>query len=73
MKNFAQSLLSLWKEFGINQRVSLVITALAVVGGLVAVMFWAQRPDYQLLYTRLGDKDAVAIIGFWRPRISRTR
>src|SRR5665213_956611 len=64
MKIFAQSLLSLWKEFGINQRVSLVVTALAVAGGLVAVVFWAQRPDYQMLYTRLGDKDAVAIIGY---------
>ena len=64
MKNFAQSLLSLWKEFGINQRVSLVLTTLAVIGGLVAVVLWSQRPDYQMLYTRLGDKDSAAIIGY---------
>jgi flagellar M-ring protein FliF len=64
MKNFAHSLLSLWKEFGINQRISLVVTALAVVGGLAGVAFWAQRPDYQMLYSRMGDKDSVAIIGY---------
>jgi flagellar M-ring protein FliF len=64
MKNFAQSLLSLWKEFGINQRVSLVLTTLAVIGGLIAVVLWSQRPDYQMLYTRMGDKDSAAIIGY---------
>ena len=64
MKNFAQSLLELWKQLGLNQRVSLAVAALAVVGGLTGVVFWAQRPDYQLLYARLGDKDAAAVIGY---------
>jgi flagellar M-ring protein FliF len=63
MKNFAQSLLDLWKQLGLNQRVSLVVAALAVVGGLIAVALWSQRPDYQLLYARLSEKDAAAIIG----------
>jgi flagellar M-ring protein FliF len=62
MKNFTQSLLDLWKQLGLNQRVSLVVAALAVVGGLVGVMLWSQRPDYQLLYARLGEKDAAAVI-----------
>ena len=34
MKNFAQSLLELWKQLGLNQRVSLVVAALAVAAGL---------------------------------------
>jgi len=62
MKNFTQSLLDLWKQLGLNQRVSLVLAALAVVGGLLGVMAWSQRPDYQLLYARLGEKDAAAVI-----------
>ncbi len=62
MKPFVQSLLSLWKELGINQRVSLVVAALAVVGGLIAVVAMARRPDMQLLYGRLSEKDAAAII-----------
>ena len=63
MKNFTQSLLDLWKQLGLNQRVSLVVAGLAVVGGLIAVALWSQRPDYQLLYARLSEKDAAAIIG----------
>jgi flagellar M-ring protein FliF len=64
MKKFAQSLLALWQQLGLNQRVSLIVAALAVVGGMVALVIWSHRPDYQLLYARLGDKDAAAIISF---------
>lgn len=63
MKKFLQSLLELWKQLGLNQRVSLAIAALVVVAGLVAVVLWSQRPDYQLLYARLSEKDAASIIG----------
>jgi flagellar M-ring protein FliF len=62
MKNFSQSLLELWKQLGLNQRVSLIVAAIAVVGGLTGVVLWSQRPDYQLLYGRMGEKDAAAII-----------
>ncbi len=64
MKNFASSLVALWKQLGLNQRVSLIVAALTVVGGLVAVALWSQRPDYQLLYARMGDKDSAAIISY---------
>src|SRR5271165_3507169 len=64
MKSFAQSLLALWGQLGINQRVSLVIAALAVTIGIAAVALWSRRPDYQLLYARLGEKDAASIIGY---------
>lgn len=62
MKNFSQSLLELWKQLGLNQRVSLIVAAVAVAGGLVGVVLWSQRPDYQLLYGRMGEKDAAAVI-----------
>lgn len=64
MKNFAHSLLALWRQLGLNQRVSLAVAALAVAGGLIAVVLWSQRPDYQLLYARLGEKDAGAVISY---------
>jgi flagellar M-ring protein FliF len=63
MKNFTSSLLALWSQLGLNQRVSLVVAALAVVGSMVALVLWSRRPDYQLLYARLSEKDASAIIG----------
>jgi flagellar M-ring protein FliF len=64
MKNFVQSLFSLWKQLGLNQRVSLIVASVAVAGGLIAVMVWSKRPDYQLLYARLGEKDAGAVISY---------
>lgn len=64
MKNFVTSLLELWKQLGLNQRVSLIVAAVAVIGGLVGVVLFSQRPDYQLLYARMGEKDAAAVIGF---------
>lgn len=64
MKKFAQSLLELWSQLGLNQRISLATAALAVVGGMIAVVIWARRPDYQLLYARLGDKDSAAVISY---------
>lgn len=62
MKSFFQSLGPLWQQLGLNQRVSLIVAALAVVGGLVAIAAWSRRPDFQLLYAGLGEKDASAVI-----------
>jgi flagellar M-ring protein FliF len=62
MKDFTQSLLGLWKQLGLNQRVSLVIAALAVAAGLIGVVLWSHQPDYQLLYGKLSEKDSSAII-----------
>ncbi len=62
MKDFAFSLLKLWRELGLNQRVSLVCAALAVVGGVTGLVVWSGRPDYQLLYGRLSEKDTSVIV-----------
>ena len=62
MKNFLSSLGALWKELGLIQRVSLSLAALTVIGCLVAITLWSRRPDMQLLYGRLSEKDAAAII-----------
>lgn len=62
MKNFASSLLALWQQLGLNQRVSLLAATIAVIVGMTALVVWSRRPDYQLLYARLGDKDSAAII-----------
>lgn len=64
MKNFGQSLLALWKQLGINQRVSLVVAALALSGGLIGIAVWAHRPDMQLLYGNLSDKDVAGIVSY---------
>ena len=62
MNNFAKSLVALWRELGLNQRVSIIVASLAVIGGLIAVVMWSRRPDFQLLYSRMSEKDAAAVI-----------
>ncbi len=62
MKPFAQSILALWGQLGLNQRVSLVVAALVVAGIVTGLVVWSRQPDYQLLYGRLAEKDASAIV-----------
>ena len=64
MMKFAQSLLGLWKQLGLNQRVSLIVASLALAGGMAAIVIWSRRPDYQLLYGQLGAKDAGAVVAY---------
>ncbi len=62
MKPFAQSMVALWGQLGLNQRVSLIVAALAVIGVISGLVMWSRQPDYQLLYGRLAEKDASAIV-----------
>ena len=62
MKAFLQQLLSLWRQLGLNQRVSLGLAAVAVAAGMIGLLMWSHRPQMQLLYGRLGEKDAAEVI-----------
>lgn len=62
MKNFASSLIVLWKQLGLNQRVSLIVASVVVAGGMIALVIWSRRPEMQLLYAGLDEKDSSAII-----------
>ncbi len=62
MKSFASSLHGLWKQLGLNQRVTLIVATVAVVAGLAGLVIWSRQPDYQLLYGRLSEKDAAQIV-----------
>ena len=68
MKDFASSLLRLWRELGLNQRVSLVLAFVGVLGVMTALVVWSSRPDYALLYGRLSEKDAAGIVGLLEER-----
>lgn len=57
-----QQLRTIWKQLGINQRVSLVLAALVVVAGLVALMVWSSRSEYSTLYGKLDDAEAAKVI-----------
>jgi flagellar M-ring protein FliF len=57
-----KQLLGLWKQLGVNQRISLALTALLVAVGLSAIVFWSSRTDYALLYGRLPESESAKVI-----------
>jgi flagellar M-ring protein FliF len=64
-KNLSQlgaQLAGIWKQLGINQRIS-VVMATGIVGlGLFGVAYWSSRADYSLLYGKLDDGEASKVI-----------
>ncbi len=62
MKNLINDWQTFFKALDPNQKVSLVIASLVVVGGMVALVLWAQTPRMRLLYGALSEKDASAIV-----------
>jgi len=57
-----RQLSGIWKQLGINQRISIVVTAVVVVVGLSSVAYWSSRADYALLYGKLDDAEAGNVV-----------
>ena len=62
MKSFIQQLRQLWLQLGLNQRVTIAVAGLAVLCGTALLLFWSQRPQMQLLYGRMSNKDMAAVM-----------
>ncbi len=45
-----------------GQRITLLLVVAATVAALVAVWFWAQKPEMGLLYSNLSSEDAGAVV-----------
>jgi len=61
-EQLAQQFSALWGALGLNQRVSLVLSAGAVIAGMVALIVWSSRPDYRLLYGGLDHASASKVV-----------
>jgi flagellar M-ring protein FliF len=57
-----KQLLAIWQQLGLNQRVSLVLTAGAVFVGLGCLVFWSSQADYTLLYGKLPPAEAGKVV-----------
>lgn len=62
MKELFKQLLAIWKQLGINQRVTIILATGGVFAGLATLAFWSNRPEMQLLYGRLSEKDVSEVI-----------
>jgi flagellar M-ring protein FliF len=52
----------IWKQLGLNQRVTVVVAGFAILGALAAVVAWSGRADYTLLYGRLEAAESGKVI-----------
>ena len=57
-----QQLSAVWKEIGINQRISIVLAGLVVLLGLTGVAVWSSREDYTVLFGNLAEAEASKVI-----------
>lgn len=51
----------LWTQLTLSQRITIGAAAGGVIVGMLALVFWAHRPQMQLLYGRLGEKDIAEV------------
>ncbi len=45
IKELLKQLAGIWKEFGLNQKVTVMAAAFVVFAGLIAVLIWGGRTD----------------------------
>ena len=60
-KNFIQQLIQILKELPVAKKISFTVSIGMVVGGFILLLLWANRPDYQVLFTNLDTTDGARI------------
>ncbi len=62
ISQIGQQLAGIWKQLGLNQRVSVVMATVLTVLGLVGLAMWSSRMDFALLYGKLDEGEAAKVI-----------
>lgn len=62
MRESLVNLHQIWKQIGLNQKITLAVAVLAIIGVMVALVLWSNRPQYRLLYGSLSPEDASAVV-----------
>jgi len=52
----------IWRKLGLVQRVSIFVAGLAVIGGLAGIVSGSNRVEYAVLFSNLGDAEAVKAV-----------
>jgi len=56
-----QQVASIWRQIGINQKLSIALVGVGSVVALACLVHWGRQPSYGLLYSGLSRKDAAAV------------
>ncbi len=62
LSQLGRQLAAIWKQLGLNQRISVVVTGIAVVAALFAIAYWSSRTEYDLLYGGLDEAETAKIL-----------
>ncbi|MHC4592525.1 MAG: flagellar basal-body MS-ring/collar protein FliF, partial [Planctomycetota bacterium] len=57
-----QQYTAVWRRLSAGHKVILVLLCIICIGSIVAVVFWAGQPDYQILYTDLSAKECASLV-----------
>src|SRR3954469_19373611 len=52
---------NIWRELGVNQRVSVALAGAVVVSGLATLIYFSSRTEYALLYGKLEGTEASKV------------
>ena len=58
IKELFKQLVGIWEELGLNQKITVSATTLAVIAGVITVLIWSGRTEYSLLYGNLDPVEA---------------
>lgn len=50
-----------WTELGRSARIGIIACTVLIIGLMIAVGYWAYRPDYQVLFADVAPRDAAAM------------
>jgi flagellar M-ring protein FliF len=62
LSQLGQQLLGIWKQLGLNQRISIVIATAMVLVGVGTMAYWSSRTEYTLLYGNIEEAEAAKVI-----------
>ncbi|WP_449242033.1 flagellar basal-body MS-ring/collar protein FliF [Desulfovibrio sp.] len=62
IKQYLQKVTSYWTDRTLSQRILLLGLGLSVTVAFVLMIYWLNRPDYRVLYSKLYPEDAAKIV-----------
>ena len=66
MSQITDEFSNIWKGTSFGQRLTFIVVILGFIAGLLAVTYWVRTPDYGLLYSDLGQKEAAEVVSYLR-------
>ena len=62
MKQVLHQFSLIWRELGLNQKISIALTGILVMGGMISLLLWSNKPQMKLLYGGLAEKEAGQVL-----------